>query len=150
MFEGLGFNHSYVQFPCNPRIEDYTDIFYVVDKGDIPSIQYKTSLTGPKSTRKVDDLSLILIDFYVPALTPRLSNTEPSLQLSENITLFAICRIFTGVINKETEIDPRCLGRIIYIQTVQCGGQDRTLWYPCLCSASSNSLSLYILRKDRR
>jgi hypothetical protein len=38
--------------------------------------------------RKVDCLSLIFIDFYVPALTPRLNSTEPSLQLSENITLF--------------------------------------------------------------
>jgi hypothetical protein len=34
--------------------------------------------------RKVDGLSLIFIDFYVPALTPRLNSTETSLQLSEN------------------------------------------------------------------
>jgi hypothetical protein len=54
---------------------------------------------GPKSMRKVDGPSLISIYFYVPALTPRLSNTETS--LSENITLFAVCRIYTGVINKE-------------------------------------------------
>jgi hypothetical protein len=52
--------------------------------------------------RKVGGLSLIFIDFYVPALTPRLNSTEPSLQLSDNIILFAICRIYTGVINKET------------------------------------------------
>jgi hypothetical protein len=33
--------------------------------------------------RKVDGLSLSFIDFYVPALTLRLNNTETSLQLSE-------------------------------------------------------------------
>jgi hypothetical protein len=43
----------------------------MTDKGDIPSIQCKMSLKGPKSMRKVDGLSLIFIDFYVPALTPR-------------------------------------------------------------------------------
>jgi hypothetical protein len=52
--------------------------------------------------RKVDVLSLIFIDIYVPVHTPRLNSTETSLQLSENITLFAVCRIYTGVISKET------------------------------------------------
>jgi hypothetical protein len=60
------------------------------------------SLRGPKSMRKADDLSLIFIDFYVPALTPRHKNPETSRQLFKNITLFAICRIYTGVISKET------------------------------------------------
>jgi hypothetical protein len=57
---------------------------------------------GAKSMRKVDSLSLIFIDFYVPALTPRINMTETSLQLSENISLFENCRIYTGVISKET------------------------------------------------
>jgi hypothetical protein len=83
-------------------MEDYTEIFYMIDKGDIPSIQCKMSLGGPKSMRKVDDLSLIVIDFYVPAHTPRLNSTETSLQLSESITLFAVSRIYTSVISKET------------------------------------------------
>jgi hypothetical protein len=52
--------------------------------------------------RKVDGLSLIFIDFYVPVLTPRLSSTETSLQLSANIPLFAVCRIYTVSISKET------------------------------------------------
>jgi hypothetical protein len=66
---------------------------------------------------KVDGLSLIFIDFYVPALTPRLNTSENSLQLSENITLFAVCRVYTctRVMRKYTLIDIRCLGRIIYI-----------------------------------
>jgi hypothetical protein len=48
----------------------------MIDKRDIPSIQCKMSLRGPKSVRKVDGLSLIFIDFYVPALIPRLSRSE--------------------------------------------------------------------------
>jgi hypothetical protein len=74
----------------------------MIDKGVIPSIQCKMSLGGPKSMRKVDGLSLAFIDFYVPALTPRFNSTETSLQLSEIITLFAVCRIYRGVISKET------------------------------------------------
>jgi hypothetical protein len=62
------------------------------------------NLMGPasKSMRKIDGASLIFIDFYVPALTPRLNSTEISLQLSENMTLFAVCRMYTGIISKET------------------------------------------------
>jgi hypothetical protein len=46
--------------------------------------------------RKVDGLSLIISDIYVPALTPRLNSTETSLQFSQNITLLAVCHIYTG------------------------------------------------------
>jgi hypothetical protein len=53
---------------------------------------------GNKSMRKIYGLSLISIGFYVPVLTQRLSSSETSLQLSENIILFAACRI----INEET------------------------------------------------
>jgi hypothetical protein len=100
---------------CNRLTDDYTEIFYMIGEGDIPFVQFKMNLKGPKSMRKVDGLSLIFIHFYVPALTPRLNSTETSLQVSENITVFANCRIYRGVINKETYIDTRCSGRIIYI-----------------------------------
>jgi hypothetical protein len=100
--DGLGFSHFYVESACNPLIEDYTEIFYMIDEGDISSIQYKMSLRGPKSLRNVGGPSLIFIDFYVPALTPRLNSAETSLQFSETITLFAVCRIYSGVISKET------------------------------------------------
>jgi hypothetical protein len=40
----------------------------MIDKQDIPSIQCKMSLRGPKTMRKVDGLSFIFIDFYVPEL----------------------------------------------------------------------------------
>jgi hypothetical protein len=92
--EGLHFDHFYVQSPCNPLIEDYTEIFYTTDEGDAPSIQCKMGLREPKSMRKVDGLSFIFIDFYVQVLTPCLYNTETSLQLSENTTLFAVSHIY--------------------------------------------------------
>jgi hypothetical protein len=73
-----------VQSPCNPLIEDYTEIFHIIGKGDSPSIQCKTSL-------RVPNLCEEYIDFYVPTLTLRLNSTETSMQLTENITLFAAC-----------------------------------------------------------
>jgi hypothetical protein len=39
--------------PCNPLIEDYTQTFYMIEKGDIPSIQSNMSLRGPNSMRKL-------------------------------------------------------------------------------------------------
>jgi hypothetical protein len=65
--------------------------------------------------REVDGLSLLFIDFYVPVLTPHLDCIKTVLQLSENIALFAFCRIETGVISKEGYINTRCLGGITYV-----------------------------------
>jgi hypothetical protein len=72
----------------------------MTDKREIPSIQCKMSLRVPKSMGKVDGLSHIFIDFYVPALTPHLNSNDILLQLSENIALFVVCRIYTGVTAK--------------------------------------------------
>jgi hypothetical protein len=83
-----------VQYPWNPLIEDYTEIIYMIDKRDIASIEHMVSLRRPKSMRKADGLSLIFIDFHIPVLTPCLNSTETLLQLSENITLFAVSRIY--------------------------------------------------------
>jgi hypothetical protein len=91
-----------VQPPFNPVVEDYTDIFYMIGEGDIPSVQCKISLWGPKSMRKVDGVILIFTEFYVPALTQRPNSIETSLQLSENISFFAVGHISTGVISKDT------------------------------------------------
>jgi hypothetical protein len=55
---------------------------YMIDKVDIPSIQYKMSFREPKSTRKVGRPSLTCINFRVPGLTPPLNSTDTSLQLS--------------------------------------------------------------------
>jgi hypothetical protein len=43
--EGLGFYHFYMQSPGNPLIEDYTDIFYMTDEGNILSTQRNVSLS---------------------------------------------------------------------------------------------------------
>jgi hypothetical protein len=52
--------------------------------------------------RNVYGLTLILINFYVQTLTPRLNSTETLLQLSENVIIFAVCCIYTDVTSKET------------------------------------------------
>jgi hypothetical protein len=80
-----------VNSPCNPLIEDYTEIYvyYMIDEGVIPSIRRKMSLRRPRCMRKVVGLGVTLIDTYVPALTSHLSITEIQLQLSENITILA-------------------------------------------------------------
>jgi hypothetical protein len=87
---------------CGMYLILLTQIIYTIDEEGVLYIQCKMSLRGPKSMRKLDGLNPVLIDFYVPALTPRLSRSETSLQLSENITLFAVRRIYTGVISKES------------------------------------------------
>jgi hypothetical protein len=56
--EGLGFDHFYLQFPCNPLIEDYTEVFYMIHEGDVPSVQCKVSLRWSKTTREVDRPSI--------------------------------------------------------------------------------------------
>jgi hypothetical protein len=74
----------------------------MIDERDILSIQRKMSLRESKSVSKVDGPNLIFIDFYGPTLTPHLNSSETLLQVSENITLFEVCHIYTGVISKET------------------------------------------------
>jgi hypothetical protein len=93
----------------------------MIEEGDIPSIQCKISLRRPKSMRKVNFVTLVFIFFYISALTPRLNRTDSLLQLSENINIFAVCRICTGATKEETYIDTRCLGLIIYIHDTVWG-----------------------------
>jgi hypothetical protein len=93
------------------------------------------------STREIDDRSLILIDLCVPALTPPLYRSEAALQLSENITLFDICKIYTRVIRKDGKIYIWCLRDNIYIQTLQGRVQNGTLWHPCFYFPCSRSFA---------
>jgi hypothetical protein len=100
----------------------------MIDEGDISSIICKMSLRGPKFMRKVDGLILIFIDFYVPVLTPRLNSTETSLQLSENITLFAIC-------HQQRDLDGHQVFGVYHLYyTLQCGGQDGIFGTPACTS----------------
>jgi len=55
---------------------------------------------------EVDGLSLTLIDLYVPTLTLRLQRGDTALNFSQNLTLFAICCIYTCIIGKEGYVDP--------------------------------------------
>jgi hypothetical protein len=52
--------------------------------------------------REVEGPSLIFINLYIPAWTLRLDSKEISLQLSENITLFAAYCVYTDGTGKET------------------------------------------------
>jgi hypothetical protein len=45
---------------------------------------------------KITPRYFIFIDLYVPALTLHFNSTETWLQISKNITLFAVCRIYTS------------------------------------------------------
>jgi hypothetical protein len=76
----------------------------MIDEGDVPSVQFtrKMSLNRSNCVTEIDGLNLNFVDFYVPLLKPHLGCTETSLQLSENTSFFAFCRIYTGVIHKET------------------------------------------------
>jgi hypothetical protein len=72
----------------------------MIHEEDVPSVQCKMRLRGPKSMRKVDNLRLTFIDFYAPALIPL------------SIALRPRCSFFS----KETLIHTRYLGvSFIYI-----------------------------------
>jgi hypothetical protein len=73
----------------------------VTNKGSLPSFLCKKNLDWYAWMGEVDGPSLIFFDFYVPALTPRLHWGETALQRSENITIFAICCIYTCIIGKK-------------------------------------------------
>jgi hypothetical protein len=62
-----------MQSPYNALVADYTEVFYLIHKGDVPSVQCEKNLKWSKSMREVYGPSFILIDFNVPALAPRLS-----------------------------------------------------------------------------
>jgi hypothetical protein len=53
-------------------IKTCTETFHVIQKGNLPSFQCKKSLDRSALMGESDGLKLILIDLYVPALTPRL------------------------------------------------------------------------------
>jgi hypothetical protein len=64
----------------NPLIEDYTEVFYIIEECDVVTLQCKMIFGGgPEFTSQVEVLSLIVIAFYVPTLTSRLSSNETSL-----------------------------------------------------------------------
>jgi hypothetical protein len=97
-------------------------MFYTIHDGDILPIHCKMNLSRPKTMSKVDGLSLILINFYVPALTPHLNSSENLLQLSKNTILFAVCRIYMCRCHQQRDLGrPQVVGAYhLYI--------DCTMW----------------------
>jgi hypothetical protein len=77
----------------------------MVRKGDTPTVQCEMNLTWSNSVREVDGPNSVFLDFKVPALAPYLNYIQIALQLSGNITLFAIRDIRVGVISEEGQIN---------------------------------------------
>jgi hypothetical protein len=56
MFWRPWFRHFHVQSPCNPLIEDYTEIFYMIIEWDVPTVQCMMGFGGPNLMRKANGL----------------------------------------------------------------------------------------------
>jgi hypothetical protein len=93
-FQSLDGDRTYVKSPCNSPIKYYIDIIY---KENVPSFHCKMSFGRSTPAGEVDGLSLILVNFYVTTLTPRLYCSDAALELPENITLFEVCCIYINV-----------------------------------------------------
>jgi hypothetical protein len=61
-----------VQFPRNFPIEDYREIFYTIYRWNVLSLQCKMGLRRSMTTKKVNPLSLMFINFNITALRPDL------------------------------------------------------------------------------
>jgi hypothetical protein len=83
--EGLYDDRFYVHFPCKFFMENYTEVFYMIYKRDVPPFICKMSLDWSTAIGETDGMSLTFTDFYVPLLTTRLHCSETALQLSDNI-----------------------------------------------------------------
>jgi hypothetical protein len=62
-----------MQSPCDPLVEDYTEVFHVIHRGDVLSVQCEMNFRWSKSMREVDGVSFVFIDINVPALAPHLN-----------------------------------------------------------------------------
>jgi hypothetical protein len=53
-----------MQSACNPLVENYTEVFYMIHTDDVPSIQCELNLrwSNNKSMREVDGQSFTFID----------------------------------------------------------------------------------------
>jgi hypothetical protein len=98
MFQKPRQRSFYMNSACHFYLKNYTEIFRIVYKGNVPSFQYKTRLDRSTSMVEVDGLSLIFIDLYVLVLTLCLHCSEAALQLSENTASLDICFVYTCTI----------------------------------------------------
>jgi hypothetical protein len=90
--------------PYNLSIKNYTEIFYLVNDGNVPSLQGKMRLCRSSSMGETDSQSLIFTDFNILALTSWLQWWQAMLELSGNITLFAVSGVYTCVPHKEGQV----------------------------------------------
>jgi hypothetical protein len=95
------FDYFCMQSTCNPLVEDFDQVFCMINEGGVPPSHCEMNLRWSKSIRYVDDLSFILIYFNLPALALRLNCIETTLQLSGEHTFFAIHGIQTSVFGKD-------------------------------------------------
>jgi hypothetical protein len=100
-----------MKFSCQKLHRDI-DILY---KGNVPSFQFKMRPDWSTSTREVDGLSLILIDLYVPALTPRLYCSEATLRTYLSLQSVAYIHVSSA---KRAKWTSGVLGGVIYVQVV--------------------------------
>jgi hypothetical protein len=70
-------------------LNGYTHVFDIIYKPDGPAVQSEVNLYSFESFGEVDGLSII-INFYVPVLTPFLHCIESALQFSEHIALLGL------------------------------------------------------------
>jgi hypothetical protein len=72
----------------------------MIPEENVQFVQCELNFTKSKSSTEIDGSNLILIDFNVAVLAPRLNWIQTGLQLSENIILFAIRGKHTSVMVK--------------------------------------------------
>jgi predicted Zn-dependent protease with MMP-like domain len=99
-----------MQSPCNALTRDYTQIFYVIDEGDMPSIQCKMSLRGPKPVRKVD-----INPVRTSEETHYVSATKPSRLMLFRETVVVYCENHTENTGQNAEFG--ILKQVVHIIT---------------------------------
>jgi hypothetical protein len=78
---------------------------------------------------EVHGLSLNSVDFHVPALTLHLYRAETSLQFLKTEPLYSLSHIYRYRQQRDL-VRYQCVGRIIHIHTVRCGGTRQNLVAP--------------------
>ena len=68
--ERLGFNHFYIDFPCNFSVKVYTQVVHLIHKQNVPSNQSDISPDLSTTTTETEGLNFMYIDVYAPTRRP--------------------------------------------------------------------------------